>query len=55
MCFSPRQLADSEYAESVKINRTKLGKISRQLLDSEYAEIATLSHATLSHKITAAV
>ena len=32
MCFSPRQLADSEYAE-----------------------IVTLSHATLSHKITAAV
>jgi len=35
---------------NTKINRTKLGKISRQLADSEYAE-----SATLSHKITAAV
>ena len=35
---------------NTKINRTKLGKISRQLADSEYVE-----SATLPHKITAAV
>jgi len=35
---------------NTKINKTKLGKISRQLADSEYAE-----SATLSHKITVAV
>jgi len=35
---------------NTKINRTKLGKISRQLADSEYAD-----SATLSDKITAAV